>query len=187
MTTTRLRNPKHCIKCGKLTSTKSFICMNCSNIDWSLVPDDFWHQFIGLFMGEGSISIRVNKRYRDAPYISLSLVQREDDREVMAVIQNYLGGSIGLDCHGTNPQLRWVLQKNMDIYEVCLKLRDTCVLRSKKMFDVEIAIQYCEWYFSCDTFHFKDYSPAYELREKLMASRPYRSLDCQGADQDISA
>ena len=173
----RKRNPTYCVRCGKsATSRPDGLCSNCPKFIWDDIPDNLWHQFVGLFIGEGCAIIRVNHSGgHDIPYASLAIALREDDREILDLFAQTFGGSVAIDNHGTNPQVRFVIQRNIDVLTICNRLIEDCVLPGKKLQDVRILINFSEWRRS-QKFHGSDYSYGLALREKLMASRAYNAI-----------
>jgi hypothetical protein len=141
------------------------------------MPENVWHQFVGLFMGEGSVSIRENHLKEGFPtlYVSLAIALREDDRHVLDFLQEYLGGNLGIDNHGKNPQVRWVLQKTKDIEIVAIHLLETCILPAKKLQDLQVILDFISWRNSLP-YRCGDYTPGWKFREKLMQSRSYGAI-----------
>ena len=172
----RIRLPKPCIKCGATTSTPNYVCRNCSSIDLSKVPLEIWHEFIGLFFGEGSISIRiVHHPSRDNLYITLAISLREDDRHALDFLNDYLGGTISIDNHSESPQARWAIQKTKDIEVILQKIVETSLIPAKKLQDVKLALEFISWKNSIP-FRNANLDKGFELRSKLMASRSYGAI-----------
>jgi len=127
-------------------------------------------------MGEGSVSIRENHiNSNKTLFASLAIALREDDRHILDFLQEYFGGSCGLDIHGTNPQVRWVVQKNKDIEVILTRMLETCILPAKKLQDIQIVLNFLSWRNSLP-FRGGDYSKGWEFREKLMKSRSYGAI-----------
>jgi len=177
----RVRNPRKCISCGHQTSSPVSICYRCPTIKIDQVSLEFIDQFIGLFLGEGSISIALLKpnqfRARPTTRLVMSLVQREDDIANLQAIQKYLGGNINVDNHRNrkNPVGRWTLTRHANQLDVLRAVQARALLPARKLNDVDIALEWLGWKLG-QPFHNYDPAPGFVLRERLMVLRPYNTV-----------
>lgn len=170
----RIRNPKPCLKCGNLTSYKDQICRQCPSFDISNVPVEFLHQFVGLFLGEGSLSIGKNKKAGDTTSLRLGIKLRADDHQVLRLCHFYFGGMFAIySREGHSPEASWVLKKSIDLQVLLLCIKEICVLPAKKLVDVDIALEWLNWYFS-KKFHGFDRTKGLELAQQMREAHRYK-------------
>ena len=188
-----------CPKCGSPMDKRSIHCRGCfssgkpriykapkiphakkprANLptpNWELLQENpnWIYQFVGIFHGEGSVSIH---RTNQNTYIArLMFGLRQDDKAVMDSILIMLGGKVIYDPARGNskPMLRWEFSKQSEILNILYLIRDFTLLPAKKLRDVNLVIEFCEWRQS-QPFHVKDWTPALSFRERLWNIRIFK-------------
>lgn len=118
-------------------------------VNYDLLTDAWLYWFCGFFMGEGSASIRQAK-HKDSSGITytagLNLTARYDDLAVLQDIQQKLGGSLSYNKPKKgNPEIRWNTTRFDNVKAICELLIKYNVGVAKKVQDVQIVLDYCNW------------------------------------------
>lgn len=152
--------PKHiydtCPICGNPKRDISKTCRKCSGtqvgepeahpvsqVQHHILTKDWLTEFRGLFWGEGSAMIVPN----GSSYgVILALALREDDGELVKDIYLKLGGTL-LRRHtkGYHDQFQWRATRLDHVLEICNLLLDNVQLPAKKVGDVVLVRDFCEW------------------------------------------
>lgn len=154
-----------CPKCGKPMLKESTTCISCAwgadraflegnkrrksraaKPNWNLVTDEFLHQFVGLFLGEGSVGLHKDKNCDTALSIRLSIGLRYDDLETLKLVQKMFGGSIYMDKNGrANPVARWQVHSISDIDHILHLIRPLIVLPMRKVNEIDLALEFLDY------------------------------------------
>lgn len=168
-TTSTSETTKHvkvpCPKCGKPMLRSSSVCISCAwggerkflrEIDknksraarpnWELVTDEFLYQFVGLFLGEGSVGFHRDKSCDTALSVRLSIGLRCDDIHTLWLIQERFGGSIYIDRYKrSNPVARWQVHSIADVDHILRLIRPIITLPMRKVQEIDLAIEFLDY------------------------------------------
>lgn len=168
-----------CPKCGREKDYRSKLCQECGRktnpgIDHSKLTPEWLYSFTGLFMGEGSVGIYFDKRSRGSYHARCAIKLRSDDRPLLNDIQSRLGGRIyNENARGrSNPALTWATTDTAHLYGVVCLLIEYSVLPAKKLGDLLIVKEFCEWRMS-QPYRVSDWSIAAELQSRLLKIRGF--------------
>lgn len=153
----------------------------------------------GFVDGEGSFTLHIkdvltNKNRYPCAHARFSIGLREDDIEVMILIQAYLDcGSIQRkpDCHAGNPQLRFEVKNTPDLINVVIPHFERFPLMAKKRRDFAIwkeGVQFLRLVStkkrhvhdrrgSARTWHEYEIAHFTEIKKRLWEVRQYQSPD----------
>lgn len=164
--TGKTKHPKKpCPVCGRPMLKSSLVCASCAhkkevNIlankervrqrslepNWQLVTNDFLHQFIGLFLGEGSVSFHRNKNCDTALSVRMSIGLRCDDIDALRFIQERFGGSLRIDTNGrTNPVARWNLYHLEYIEKIFRLIRPMIIIPMRKTKEIDLVLEFIDY------------------------------------------
>lgn len=169
-----------CLKCGEICFTSTQICWRCPTIDLDSIPDNIKHQSVGLFLGEGNVSLRINNvtHYTN---IIVQMALRADDADVLRTLQAYFTGTIWIaktaSTFTKSPMVQWGITRTANSYLFLVMVKNLAVIPAKKLRDVDIGIEWCEWRLSQPRF---DHDPTigYQLHKSLKATKAFDPDRC---------
>lgn len=182
-----------CPQCGRPKLKEAQLCMSCrrqrddlpelpgKNIqreslkgpDWDSITPQFLHQFLGLFLGEGCMRFKMNKIGTIA--LSMQIKLRADDLSALEYIQKHLGGSTAVNNRAGNrgnPEARWGLYQQSDIYDLLVALEPLFSIPMKKTQELRLALEYIRWR-EAQLFHSLDRDICRQYHERLIELRRY--------------
>jgi hypothetical protein len=187
----RIKEP--CPQCGRPKLKEAQLCMSCrrnrddlpvlpgkepqreslKSPNWDLITTQFLHQFLGLFLGEGCMRMKLNKI--GTINITMTIKLRADDLPALQYIQEHLGGSTGVQNRAGgngNPEARWSLSKQSDVYDLLIALEPLLLIPMKKAQEFKLALEYIRWR-ETQSYHGLDRDVCQEYHERLMVLRQY--------------
>lgn len=184
----RIKEP--CPQCGRPKLKEAQLCMSCRRHrddlpelpgkeaqretlrrpDWDKITNQFLHQFLGLFLGEGCVRIRVNKV--GSLSINLQIKLRSDDFPALEYVQKYLGGSLIVEQHKGNPEARWGLFKQEDVQDLLVALEPLLLIPMRKAQELALTLEYLRWR-ETQPFHGLDRSVCQDYFDRLTELRRY--------------
>lgn len=158
-----MRN-KICPQCGGPMDYRASVCKDCHTVgnafrqfngdDWLAkamnLGDSWLDQFIGLFLGEGSVFFSLAGKNR-TPALVLAIALRSDDALMLQEIHAKLGGKFYFDhaVRQRNPnagdRALWILRGLPIVREACRLILSRCHLPAKKLDEVRLAVEFADW------------------------------------------
>ncbi len=144
-------------------------------VNYETLTDSWLFQFAGIFHGEGSAILKFTNKGTVVAGLSMQL--RSDDKPVLDSIANQLGGNVRLDRRSSrNLMAKWETTRNRHVFEICKLIVDYTILPAKKLKEVELVYDFCDWRFS-QPFHSADWEYAKSLAFKLRDMRHFKVQD----------
>lgn len=164
-------HPKdECPQCGRPKLVTSNQCVSCTkgrdvpiktprvrekgiaaDINWGLLTEDWLNQFIGIWLGEGSVGFHRSKlsNGRSGITIRVSMQLRADDYDTIADIHEKLGGSVSVNTRqgkpDANPTIKWDLSAQHQVERFLRLVRPRILLPMRKVKEVDLGLEFIEW------------------------------------------
>lgn len=152
-----------CPICGGLKTKVSKTCKGCqykqakrkhaprrfqTPADLSVIPDDWWLAFVGLFMGEGGAGL-YTAAGTALPRVCLTMSLRADDAALIEDVAEKLGGNVYYEERkDANPLIKWSVTSHRLVGPIARKMLDYCILPAKKVEDLKLIVEYLDWRYS---------------------------------------
>ena len=166
-----------CPECGGKKDYRSSLCQQCGrykNRTFVITDiDPSWaYAFAGLFMGEGSLGLYLDKRARGSVHARASLKMRADETPLLEDVHEKLGARLYYEKKGDKYHVAWATTNTKQVLSLCLLLEMYTPFPAHKLGDVAIVKEFVIWRID-QPYRVESWDFAHELRAKLLKYRSY--------------